>query len=64
MNPLSRNSMQPQTQQTTSLNPFTMSPSQAKAEVERICAERGINQQQLEGLIAQAQAFMQQAGIK
>lgn len=56
--------MQQQPQQTTSMNPFAMTPMQAKAEVERICAERGINQQQLEGLIAQAQSFMQQAGIK
>lgn len=63
MNPLSRNSTQQQPQK-TSLTPFMMTPSQAKAEVERICAERGINQQQLEGLIAQAQSFMQQAGIK
>ena len=63
MNPLSRNSM-PQQPQQTGLNPFTMTPTQAKAEVERICAERGINQQQLEGLIAQAQSFMQQTGLK
>ena len=42
----------------------TMPPEQAKAQVERICAERGITAEQLDQTIRQAQEIGRVLGIR
>lgn len=42
----------------------TMTPEQAKSQVERICAERGITQDQLNQTIAEARQIAQILGIR
>ena len=42
----------------------TMTPEQAKAQVERICAERGITAEQLDQTIRQAQEIGRVLGIR
>ena len=42
----------------------TMTPEQAKAQVERICAERGITAEQLDQTIRQAQEIGRGLGIR
>lgn len=42
----------------------TMTPEQARAQVERICAERGITKDQLNQTIAEARQIAQVLGIR
>lgn len=42
----------------------TMTPEQARAQVERICAERGITSDQLNRTIAEARQIAQVLGIR
>lgn len=42
----------------------TMTPAQAKAQVERICAERGITKEQLDQTISEARQIAQILGIR
>lgn len=42
----------------------TMTPEQAMAQVERICAERGITKDQLNQTIAEARQIAQVLGIR
>ena len=42
----------------------TMTPEQAKAEVERICAERGITGESLRSYVDQARSLMSLFGVR